>query len=55
MYLAQALKQPLFVPKDMNALRWIRQADLFMSLKRDLVMVSTVSSAFQFISYIFFV
>ena len=55
MYLAQALKQPLFVLKDMDALRWIRQADLFMSLKRDLAMVSTVLSAFQFISYIFFV
>ena len=46
MYLAQALEQPLLLPKDMDALRRMRQFDLFMSLKRDLAMVSTVSSAF---------
>jgi len=58
MYLAQALKQPLLLPKDMDAPRQMRQPDLFMSLKRDLAMVSTVSLAFQLISlfhsYIFF-
>ena len=43
MYLAQALKQPLLLPKEMEALRWMRQPDLFMSLKRDLAMVSIVS------------
>ena len=32
-----------------------RQPDLFMSLKRDIAMVSIVSSALQFIQYIFFV
>ena len=32
-----------------------RQPDLFMSLKRDIVMVSIVSSVLQFIQYIFFV
>ena len=46
MYLAQALKQPLLLPKDMDALRPMRQLDLFMSLKTDLAMVSIVSSVF---------
>ena len=48
MYLAQALEQLLLLPKDMDALRRIRQPDLFMSLKRDLAMVIIISSAFQF-------
>ena len=47
LYLAQALEQPLLLPKDMDALRRMRHPDLFMSLKRDLAMVSTVLSAFQ--------
>ena len=47
LYLAQALVQPLLLPKDMEALRRIRQPDLFMSLKRDLAMVSAVPSAFR--------
>ena len=42
MYLAQALEQPFLLPKDMEVLRRMRQPDLFMSLKRDLVMVSAV-------------
>ena len=42
MYLAQALEQPLLLPKDMEALRRMRQLDLFRSLKRDLAMVSVV-------------
>ena len=46
MYLAQVLKQPLLLLKDMDALRRMRQPDLFMSLKRDLAMVSTIPSAF---------
>ena len=46
MYFAQALKQPLLLPKDMEALRRMRQPDLFMSLKRDLAMVSAVPSVF---------
>ena len=55
MYLAQALEQPLFLPKDMDALRRMKQPNLFMSLKKDLAMMSIVSSAFQFIYYMFFV
>ena len=43
MYLAQALEQPLLLPKDIEALRRMRQPDLFMSLKSDLAMVSKAS------------
>ena len=50
MYLAQALEQPLLLPKDMDVLRRMRQPDLVMSLKRDLAIVSMVSSAIQFVS-----
>ena len=42
MYFAQALEQPLILPKDMEALSRMRQPDLFMSLKRDLAMVSAI-------------
>ena len=38
--LAEALKQPLLLPRDIEGLRHTRQPDLFMSLKRDLAMVS---------------
>ena len=48
MYLAQTLKQPLLLPKDMDVFRRIRQPNLFMSLKRDLAMVNASPSAFQF-------
>ena len=39
-HLAQALEQHLLLSRDMEALRRTRQPNLFMSLKRDLVMVS---------------
>ena len=39
-YLAQALQQPFLFPRDMESIRRTRQPDLFMSLKRDLAMVS---------------
>ena len=39
-YIAKTLEQPLLLSKDMEALRRMRQLDLFMSLKRDLAMVS---------------
>ena len=39
-FLVEALKQPLFLPRDMEGFRQRRQQDLFMSLKRDLAMVS---------------
>ena len=41
-HLAQALQQPLLLPRDMESIRCTRQADLFMSLKRDLAMVSCI-------------
>ena len=42
-YLAQALQQPLFLPRDMDSIWRTKQLDLFMSLKRDLAMVSCSS------------
>ena len=39
-HIAKALEQPLLLPKDMNALRRVRQSGLFRSLKRNLAMVS---------------
>ena len=40
-YIAEALEQPLLLPKDIDVVRKKRQQDLFMSLKRDLAMVSS--------------
>ena len=45
-HLAKALKQPLLLPKNMEALRHTRQPNLFMSLKRNLAMVSQSTSFF---------
>ena len=39
-FLAKALQQPLLLPRDMKGLRDTRQPDLFMSLKRNMAMVS---------------
>ena len=47
-YLAEALQQPLLLPRDMEGLRATRQPDLFMSLKRDMAMVNRDSSLFNF-------
>ena len=54
-YLAQALQQPFLLPRDMESIRHMRQPDLFMSLKRDLVMVncSSIIQVFK-ISFFFF-
>ena len=55
-YLAQALQQPLLLPQDMDSIRRTKQPDLFMSLKRDLAMVSYSSTIQVFkISFFFFV
>ena len=43
-YIAEALEQPLLRPKDMDAYRRFTQNDLFLSLKRDLAMVSYSST-----------
>ena len=49
-YVAKALEQPLFLPKDMDAMRKLKQQDLFMSLKRDIAMVSSQPHAFYLLS-----
>ena len=38
-YIAEALEQPILLPRDMEAYRHFSQGELFLSLKRDLVMV----------------
>ena len=38
-YIAEALEQPVLLPRDMEAYRRFSQPELFLSLKRDLVMV----------------
>ena len=38
--MADILEQPLLLPKDMIALKNVRQKDLFLSLKRNLALVS---------------
>ena len=54
-YLAQVLQQPLLLPRDMKSTQHTRQPDLFMSLKRDLVMVSCTSPIQVFkISFFFY-
>ena len=47
---AEALKQPLLLPKDMDATRKLKQHELSMSLKRDLAMVSSQSYNFIYLS-----
>ena len=39
-HVAEALAQPLLLPKDMEAYKNFSQPELFLSLKRDLAMVS---------------
>ena len=46
--MAEALQQPLLLPQDMVAYRSFNHSDLFLSLKRDLAMVSN-STHFSFI------
>ena len=46
--MAKALQQPLLLPQDMAAYRSFNHPDLFLSLKRDLAMVSN-STHFSFI------
>ena len=58
-HVAETLEQPLLLPKDLDALRKIRQQDLFMSLKRDLALVSILFDIFLldiiiFFSFLFF-
>ena len=43
-YIAEALEQPVLLPRDMEAYRQFSQPELFLSLKRDLAMVSHSST-----------
>ena len=53
--MVEALQQPLLLPTDMAAYRSFNHPDLFLSLKRDLAMVSnSVHFSFIFITCIFF-
>ena len=55
-HLVQALQQPLLLPRDMESIRRTKQPDLFMSLKRDLAMVSCSSIIHVFkISLFYFI
>ena len=40
-HVAEALEQPLLLSKDMDVVRKLKQHELFMSLKRELAMVSS--------------
>lgn len=46
--MAEALEKPLLLLKDMEALKNMRQYDLFMSLKRDLALVSFLTCITNF-------
>ena len=54
--MAEALERPLLLPKDMDALKHMRQPDLFLSLKRDLALVSSLAyfTKSVFLSFLFF-
>ena len=42
-HVAEALEQPLLLPKDMESYKSFTQPELFLSLNRDLAMVSDLS------------
>ena len=50
-YVAEGLEQPLLLPKDMDAIKKLKQQELSMSLKRDLAMVSSQSYTFYLFKY----
>ena len=45
-HVAETLEQPLLLPKDRDALRKLKQHDLFLFLKKDLALVSPHSHSF---------
>ena len=47
-YVAVSLEQPLLLLKDIAALKNVRQLDLFLSLKRDLALVSFLTCLLDF-------
>ena len=52
---AEALQQPLLLPQDMAAYRSFNHLDLFLSLKRDLAMVSNSAHFFFIYIYLHFI
>ena len=53
--MAEALQQPLLLPADLAAYRSFNHPDLFLSLKRDLAMVSnSVHSSFIFVYFAYY-
>ena len=52
---AEALEQPLFLPQDMAAYRSFNHPELFLSLKRDLAMVSDSVHFFFIYIYLHFI
>ena len=53
-YVAKALERPLLLPKDMDALKHMRQLDLFLFLKRDLASVSSLACFIKSVFLSFF-
>ena len=53
--LAETLEQPLLFPQDMAAYRSFNHPDLFLSLKRDLAMVSNSAHFFFIYIYLHFI
>ena len=54
-YIAEALEQPVLLPKDMEAYRRFSQPELFLSLKRDLAMVRQfILSSVRLLDHIIF-
>ena len=51
--MAEALQQPFLLPADLAAYRIFNHPDLFLSLKRDLAMVSNSVHSFFFILFVF--
>ena len=52
---AEALQQPLLLPQDMAAYRSFNHLELFLSLKRDLAMVSDSAHFFFIYIYLHFI
>ena len=51
--MADAMKQALLLPRDMADLRSMRKHELFLSLKRDLTLVSSLTAPFPYRFFIF--
>lgn len=52
-YVANAMEQALLLPRDMADLRSLRKHEVFISLKRDLALVSLLIGFFPFILFYF--